>query len=101
MENNLDHGCNQQKEIVGNESVAAAAAPDANASRRQFTRQAIVGSAVLFSLGNRPAWSQTPDCISANTYASWAAGTHASHHPDADYTGYTLNEQTGEYCKPQ
>jgi hypothetical protein len=43
----------------------------AQQSRRQFTRAAITGSAVLFSLGNKGAWAaQVESCISTDVYAS-------------------------------
>jgi hypothetical protein len=86
----------------GLESREANASP----SRRKFTRQAIVGSGVLFSLGNRPAWSQT-DSISDPLHTSWTNGTSSSHHPGADYSDYTVeiideeSELTTGWCKPE
>jgi hypothetical protein len=46
-----------------------------SSSRRTFTRQAVLGSAVMLSLGNRNALGQIPDgCLSADHYHSIAAG---------------------------
>ena len=48
-----------------------------NPTRRRFARQAIVGSTVLLSLGNRTAWGAdwvTENCISQNTWLSYAPG---------------------------
>ena len=42
--------------------------------RRNFTT-----GAVLMTLANRPAWAQQTECLSANTFASIAAGS--SLHP--------------------
>ncbi len=44
-------------------------------SRRRFTRNALTGGAVLFSLGNRPAWSQQTDtvCVETDTLVSAVA----------------------------
>ena len=65
MNDNLDQNCDTQGAAGGANSVAGTATPDAGASRRQFTRQALTGSAILFSLANRPVWSQTTnDCVS-------------------------------------
>ncbi len=48
-------------------------------SRRRFARNALAGSAVLLTLGNRSAWGTDPAvCVSANTYVSIAAGYVAS-----------------------
>jgi hypothetical protein len=40
-------------------------------NRRHFSRQALAGSAVLLSLGNRSAWGQTVDCMSVTTINSF------------------------------
>jgi len=68
------------------------------ASRRRFTRQAIMGSAVLFSLGNRPAWGNIlPGCISDSIFDSvTAVGYTVSQHPhitDAD-----INTDPNAWC---
>ena len=51
---------------------------DTAATRRRFTRNAVIGSAVVFSLGNRAAWGQdvSPECLSLQTWGSYtpAAG---------------------------
>jgi hypothetical protein len=68
------------------------------ASRRRFTRQAIMGSAVLFSLGNRPAWGQA-ECISDNLWLSLGGETPmmVSHHGELNAGDYTL-EVNGDHC---
>jgi len=50
-----------------------------NPSRRQFSRAALTGSAVLLSLGNRAAWgggSQTIGCMSVTTLNSFNPNTN-------------------------
>ena len=43
-----------------------------NLNRRRFSRNALAGSAVLLSLGNRSAWGgQTMGCMSVNTLNSF------------------------------
>lgn len=100
MSNPSDNDLNS---ATGTDSTAADTEIAATADRRKFTRGALVGGAVLFSLGNRPAWSQGDQCISADTAASWAAGSHISHHPDANYNGYVAEvdddgDATGRWC---
>lgn len=54
----------------------AAAAPVGGSSRRRFTRNTVVGSAVLLSLGNRTAWGARNNdgtCLSASLLASFVA----------------------------
>ena len=84
-------------------------APVSSASRRKFTRGAVIGGAVVFSLGNRAAWSvpgndqgggNDPVCLSAATVASMAAynnGQRASMSPTtADAIDkYNLEMQKG------
>ena len=71
------------------------------ASRRRFTRGAVLGGAVVLSLGNRAAWSQaSPVCLSANTLASaanYATGVHASMSPtnQADIIEYRQRAAAG------
>ena len=49
-----------------------------DASRRKFTRGALVGGAVLVSLGNRAAWGAKPNgnpvCVSKATWDSFHGG---------------------------
>jgi hypothetical protein len=48
-------------------------------SRRKFTRAALTGSAVLFSMGNKGAWGAVQEsCISTPVYASWYTGNPSS-----------------------
>ena len=60
-------------------------AAQSSASRRRFTRSAVIGGAVVLSLGNRAAWSGNDGvCLSGQTMASAAAyqaGNRASMSP--------------------
>ena len=56
--------------------VDIAPAADNAASRRRFTRNAVIGSAVIFSLGNRAAWGSyraEDTCVSNAMMASFVA----------------------------
>lgn len=57
----------------GSESVEGGKLQDAG--RRKFSRQALTGSAVLLSLGNRAAWGQDDNCMSVTTLASFNPAT--------------------------
>lgn len=53
-----------------------APAAETGASRRRFARNAVLGSAVIFSLGNRAAWGTVhadDTCVSDSVLASFAA----------------------------
>lgn len=70
METKMNHPPNE-----GNISAEADASQEstvAGSNRRRFTRNAVVGSAVLFSLGNRAAWGADPTCLSATFLASFS-----------------------------
>jgi hypothetical protein len=73
------------------------------ATRRRFARNAIAGSAVLLSLGNRAAWGQDITCVSTPTFESFAAnGTIGSYAPPLDgkfNIGGGLTDDV--YTKPQ
>jgi hypothetical protein len=64
-------------------SASVTAAKPTNLQRRHFSRNALAGSAVLLSLGNRNAWGQTIDCMSVATINSFdpATGMFASAPP--------------------
>lgn len=55
-------------------------------SRRRFTRAGVGGAAVLLTLANRSAWSNTlpGQCVSESNWSSWQAGAASSisHHED-------------------
>tara|TARA_R110002110_G_scaffold91264_2_gene237398 strand:+ start:2441 stop:2809 length:369 start_codon:yes stop_codon:yes gene_type:complete len=78
MDNKVDKELVTQAPETDGEGVTGAAT-----SRRKFTRQAVVGSAVLFSLSNRPVWSTTvkEQCVSVGFLNSVG---FASGHPDAE-----------------
>jgi hypothetical protein len=73
---------------------------DVVTSRRQFNRKSIVGSAVLFSLANRPAWGQVPECISDGLFQSLdgAAGGMVSHHSELNADDYPFENPDGTHC---
>jgi len=82
----MDKEMDQSLETQNAQAVDTPAG-QAGASRRKFTRGAVLGGAVVLSLGNRAAWStEVPVCLSANTLASAqnylaAGGVHASMSP--------------------
>ena len=58
-----------------------------DSARRRFTRNAVVGSVVVASLGNRAAWGQeaTATCMSVSILQSFATtGAFLSAHPNRD-----------------
>jgi hypothetical protein len=57
----------------GETAVTGSEGAVANASRRRFTRGAVIGGAVVLSLGNRAAWSDPVQsvCISDATWLSY------------------------------
>ena len=102
----MDKEIDQSPDTQNMHAVQAVNAPFARtgASRRRFTRGAVLGGAVVLSLGNRAAWSTevAPVCLSANTLASaanYATGTHASMNPvnQAKIVEYRRLEAMPEY----
>ena len=73
---NLDSSSDNEQQHDAQSPVPAAEATPSDANRRRFTRNALVGSAVLLSLGNRAAWGQAvPDeCLSLPTWNSYTPG---------------------------
>jgi hypothetical protein len=69
-------------------------------SRRRFTRNGIVGSAVIFSLGNRAAWGRpvTGTCVSPVVWASWTApnGGFSAHPGHGEDTPLQLEKMDAE-----
>jgi hypothetical protein len=49
-------------------------------NRRKFTRNAVAGSAMFFSLSNRPAWSNV--CLDTVSTGFMNSATHNSHDPE-------------------
>jgi hypothetical protein len=65
----MDKQIDQSPDTQNTQAVNAPPA-QAGASRRKFTRGALLGGAVVISLGNRAAWSQeAPACIMSATGA--------------------------------
>ena len=56
--------------------VQAEDSQELNPSRRRFTRNGFIGSAVILSLGSRAAWGQTAgaECLSVATWGSYVDG---------------------------
>ena len=89
---------------------------DKGFSRRKFTRGAMVASAVVFTLGNRPTWSHDSSangCISPNTLYSWDMGNNLSYDPNVNYGNYVPHSEVNypdhaedheafphDYCPP-
>ena len=67
----------EQELVNSGENVVPADDEGKGISRRKFTRNALVGSAVLLTLGNRSALGAPvyDVCISTNLLASYANGT--------------------------
>lgn len=69
-----------------NSTLATSAEPTTSAGngRRRFTRNMLVGGAVVATLGNRAAWGQTQvtgECISAGVFDSFTNGFASAAHP--------------------
>jgi hypothetical protein len=62
---------NKSSEPKSQDSETAQDGPLQDPGRRRFSRNALAGSAVLLSLGNRSAWGQTVDCMSVTTLSSF------------------------------
>ena len=75
LEQTLEVEDKQADSAVGPEAVSS------RSSRRRFTRSAVVGGAVVLSLGNRAAWGNQVFCVSATTMASFAANATSSISP--------------------
>ena len=79
----MDKKLEQSVEVKGNpgDTLPGPETALGGASRRRFTRNAVAGSAVILSLGNRAAWGGNPangignNCISHNTMVSYAAAS--------------------------
>jgi len=72
----LDNFDEQQSGSADTQNASADAGPAADSStRRRFSRNAVIGGAVLLSLGNRSAWGGSPDntagCMSVMTLNSF------------------------------
>ena len=63
----------EQEMISSDEVLVPKDSEGKGTSRRKFTRNALVGSAVLLTLSNRSAWGATK-CISTNLLVSYANG---------------------------
>jgi hypothetical protein len=92
----LDNSTNNEKAMTTEDDSSAVVSRASTSNRRRFTRNAIAGSAVLLSLGNRPAWGQDPTlagCMSVMTLNSfdptlehgWASQPPGGNKPGHDY----------------
>ena len=65
-----------EQEMISNDEVLVPKDSEGKGtSRRKFTRNVLVGSAVLLTLSNRSAWGATiTTCISTNLLVSYANG---------------------------
>ncbi len=64
-EQQLTNNCDDSESKVTEGSVT---------SRRTFTRNVLIGSAVLLTLSNRSAWGNSPVCFSTNLLMSYGTG---------------------------
>jgi hypothetical protein len=69
----LDNSTDNEKAMTAEDDSSAVVRRASTSNRRRFTRNAIAGSAVLLSLGNRGAWGQVvnPNCMSVSTLNSF------------------------------
>ena len=69
----------EQEMISSDEVLVPKDSEGKGTSRRKFTRNALVGSAVLLTLSNRGAWGATiTTCISTNLLVSYTNGQASS-----------------------
>ena len=83
----MDSSSDNDKDVLvaGPAQAEGTQAPDA--TRRRFARNAVIGSAVILSLGNRATWSQdiVGPCISNSIWDSFVMGNNMiSAHPGHD-----------------
>jgi hypothetical protein len=83
------------EEAPGPEDAGAPETGAINTSRRQFSRQAVLGSAVVLSLANRPAWAGwDTNCVSTGFLTSYANNNRVmSHHPTSDEGGESADDK--------
>jgi hypothetical protein len=71
----LDKTSDKDQDLTTGSQESAEAYEASTTTRRRFARNAVVGGAVLATLGNRAAWGQTEcnedPCLSANAWASF------------------------------
>jgi hypothetical protein len=75
----LDSSSDNEHNAVTDSLVPAEEPRPPSATRRRFAKNAIVGSAVLLSLGNRTAWGRAvpEECLSMTTWDSFTDGGFA------------------------
>ncbi len=82
----MDTKTDNVNEDGANDSLATSdqLTKSAGSGRRRFTRNMLVGGAVVATLGNRAAWGQTQitgECISAGVFDSFTNGFASANHP--------------------
>ena len=99
----LDNSTDNEKNLITDGSSTVADGPLPSSNRRRFTRNAIAGSAVLLSLGNRGAWGQA-NCMSVATLNSFNPNTGAfadSVAPDRPGHDSVLAQQIHDIAGPE
>lgn len=91
MDKDTEHSSETQ------ETRVSSTAP--NASRRRFARNAVVGSAVVFTLGNRAAWGGNGNNGGGNNAVCLSETTMASMMNYANGTGASMSTSTAEAVK--
>jgi len=75
----LNHPADKDKSSPAEvDSATAESSADQGASRRRFTRNALIGGTVLLSLGNRAAWANAVpgECLSQETWTSYVTNNY-------------------------
>ena len=73
----------EQEMTISDEVLLPKDSEGKGTSRRKFTRNALVGSAVLLTLSNRSAWGATiTTCISTNLLVSYVNGQASALNPE-------------------
>ncbi|MCB1700807.1 MAG: hypothetical protein H6985_09875 [Pseudomonadales bacterium] len=88
------------EQALDSQDLSAESAPVTQpaSSRRRFTRNALVGTAVLASLSNRPAWGGGGDhandtCLSASLLASFVANDTNRGNALASFAGRDVTDE--------
>lgn len=65
-----------EEKIASKDEGNSTGVENSTLSRRKFTRNALLGSAVLLTLSNKAAWAEAPSllCVSTNSLVSYTTG---------------------------
>jgi hypothetical protein len=92
METYVTHPSGSERKTPAGDGDIVNGGERGSTGRRRFTRNAVLGSTAILSLGNRAAWGEAPltDCVSAATWGSYD--------PKGDNPGF-LSVQPGQDAK--